>query len=76
MFLPCLHYCHPFPSSSSTRINEPAHDKTYNKTCVTNKGSDQPVHLHSMARALVYSSLNILEAVEGTCDQRKMIRLR
>ena len=26
-------------------IFEPAHDKTYNKTCVTSKDSDQPVHL-------------------------------
>ena len=25
------------------KINEPAHDKSYNKTCVTSKDSDQPV---------------------------------
>ena len=43
-------------------VNEPAHDKTYNKTCVTSKDSDQPVHPHIMARVLVYSSLNSLEA--------------
>ena len=36
-------------------INEPGHDKTYNKTCVTRKDSDQPAHLPSMARALVLS---------------------
>ena len=27
---------------------EPAHDKTYNKACVTSKDSDQPVHLCSL----------------------------
>ena len=50
---------------------EPAHDKTYNKTCVTSKDSDQPVHTPSMARVLVYPSLKSLEPVEGTCDQRR-----
>ena len=25
-------------------INEPAHDKTYNKTCATSEDSDQPEH--------------------------------
>ena len=43
-----------------------ASDKTYNTTCVTDKDSDQPVHPRSMARVLVYSSLNSLETVEGT----------
>ena len=33
-------------------IFDPAHNKTYNKTCVTSK--DQPVHPPSMARALVF----------------------
>ena len=37
---------------------------------------DQPVHPASMARVLVYSSLDSLEVVEGTCDQRRLIRLR
>ena len=32
--------------------NEPAHDKTYNKTCLTSKDSNQPVHPSSMARVL------------------------
>ena len=36
--------------------NEPAHDKTYYKTCVTNKDLDQPVHQPSMARVLVQFS--------------------
>ena len=31
---------------------EPAHDKPYNKTCVTRKDSDQPVHPPSMAMVL------------------------
>ena len=57
-------------------IFEPAHGKTYNKTYVSNKNSDQPVHPPSMARVLVHSSLDILEAVEGTCDQRRLIRQR
>ena len=33
---------------------EPAHDKTYNKTCVTSKNSDQPVRPPSMPRVLIY----------------------
>ena len=32
---------------------------------VTSKDSDQPVHPPSMARVLVYPSLDSLEAVEG-----------
>ena len=31
-------------------IYEPAHKKTYNKTCATNEDSDQPVHPHSLIR--------------------------
>ena len=34
----------------ATNMIEPAHVKTYNKTCVTSKDSDQPVHPPSMAR--------------------------
>ena len=49
--------------------NEPAHDKTYSKTCVTGKDSDQPVNPPSIARVLVHPSLESPEAVEGTCDQ-------
>ena len=51
---------------------EPAHDKTDNKTCVTSKDSDQHVHPSRIASVLVYSCLNSLEAVEGTCDQRRL----
>ena len=51
-------------------------DKTYDNTCVTGKDSDQPVHPPSMARVLVYPSLDSPGAVEGTCDQRRLIRLR
>ena len=32
--------------------------KTYNKTCVTNKDTDQPLHPPSMAMVLVYASLD------------------
>ena len=55
--------------------HEPAHDETYSKTCLTSKDSDQPVHPPSMARVLVYPYLDSLEAVEGTCDQQRLIRL-
>ena len=30
--------------------NEPAHDKTYNKICVTSEDSDQPAHPSSLIR--------------------------
>ena len=51
---------------------ETAHDKTNNRTCMTIKDSDQPVHPTSMARVLFYPSLDSPEAVEGTCDQRRL----
>ena len=38
----------------------PAHYKTY-KDCVTSKDSDQPVYPSSMARVLVYPSLDSAE---------------
>ena len=44
-------------------INEPAHDKTYNKTCVTSTDSYLPVHPSSMAKVLFYPSLESLESV-------------
>ena len=31
-------------------IIEPAHDKTYNKTCATSEDSDQPAHPRSLIR--------------------------
>ena len=37
---------------------EPAHNKTDKKIFVTSKDSDQPVHSPSMARVLVYPSLD------------------
>ena len=52
--------------------DEPAHDKTYIETCVTNKDSDQPIHPLSMARVLVYPSLDSPETVEDICDQRRL----
>ena len=58
----------------STKTYEPAHDKTYSKTYVTNKY--QPVHPPSMARVLVHPSLDSLEDVEGTLQSAKtLIRL-
>ena len=55
-----------------SKINEPAHDNTYNKTYVTSKDSDQPVHPPSMSRLLIYPSLDSLKPVEGTCDQQRL----
>ena len=49
--------------------NEPVHNKTYNKTCVTSKDSDLPVHPSSTEWVIVYPSLDSLEAVEGMCNQ-------
>ena len=54
------------------RIYEQAHGKTYDKTCVTSKDSDQPVRPPSLASVLVYPSLASLEVVEDTCDQRRL----
>ena len=51
----------------------PAHDNTYNKICVTSKGADEPVRSHSMPRVLVYPCLDSPDAVEGSCDQRRLI---
>ena len=53
-------------------IIEPALDKTYNKTCVTSKYSDKPVLLPSMAKFLIFPSLDIPEAAESTYDQRRL----
>ena len=44
---------------------ETAHDKTYNKSSVTSKDSDQPVHPPSMTMVLVYTSLDSPEVVEA-----------
>ena len=49
---------------------DPAHDKTYNKTCVTSKNSGQPVHIPIIARVLIYPSLD--HPVEGSWDQRRL----
>ena len=57
-------------------INMPAHEKTVNKTCVTSKDSDQLIHSLSMARVLVYPSLESMEAEESTRLAKTLIRLR
>ena len=54
------------------QLNEPGHDKTYNKTCVTSKDSDQHVYPPRLARVLVYPSL---KAVESTWSVKTLIRL-
>ena len=53
-------------------IYETAWEKTYNKTFMTSRDSDQPVHSSNMSRVLVYPYLDSLEVVEGTCDQRRL----
>ena len=53
------------------RRYEPMCNKTYNKTCVTSKDSNQPVHPLSMPMGLFYPSLDSLEAIAGTDDQRR-----
>ena len=42
-------------------LYEPAHDKTYSKTCATSKDSHQPVHLPSMVRVVV------IHLIKKTC---------
>ena len=37
---------------------EPVHNKTYNKTCVNSKDSDQPVHPPSIEKVVVYPFLD------------------
>ena len=51
-------------------VFEPAHDRTYNKTCVAN--NDRPVHPPIEAMVLVYLSLDSSIVAEGTCDQRRL----
>ena len=63
--------CGPY-SKTDMMSYEPVQDKTYNKTFETNKDSDQPVNSPSMARFLIYPSLDSLEAVEGTYDQQRL----
>ena len=41
---------------SPQNMIEPAHDKSYNKTFVTSKDSDQPANPPSMAKVLIYPS--------------------
>ena len=55
-------------SCVSLLIFGPADDKIYNKTCITSKDSDQPVHPFSMSREFVYTSLDSLGAVKSICD--------
>ena len=56
---------------NNCKINEPVHDKTYNKTSVTSKDLDQSVHPRSMARVLIHPSSDSPKAIKGTCDQRR-----
>ena len=48
-----------------------AHKKTYKKTGVTSKSSDQPVHPSSIARIRVYPTVDTL-VVESKYDQRRL----
>ena len=38
------------PEKEDIKIYEPAHDKSYNKTCATRQDSDQPAHPRSLIR--------------------------
>ena len=55
--------------TSRWKTYEPAHDKTYNNSCMTSKDSDQPVHSPSMAMVFVYPYFDNPEVVEGTRDR-------
>ena len=57
------------PLSEEMRVSA---RKTYNKTCVTSKDSDQVIHPLSMARGLVYPSLDSRETEEGSWDQQRL----
>ena len=59
-------------SWTSSLTFEPVHDKTYNKTCVTSKDSEQPVYLPIMAMLLIYPSLDSPETVEVPSDQQRL----
>ena len=48
-----------FTKTKLPLIFEPRHEISNNVLCVTNKGSDQPAHTHSLIRAFA-SRLNIL----------------
>ena len=66
-----FHAIQPLSGALGGPLIEPAHDKnkTYNKTCVTNRHSDQPVHPPGMAWNFVNPALNSPEAIESTGDQ-------
>ena len=54
----CIYYSLSEKISILTKY-EPQHEIPNNVVCVTSKGSDQPVHMHSLIRAFA-SCLNIL----------------
>ena len=63
-------------------MNKPAHDKTYNKTCVTSENSDQPAHPRSLIRvfadrkdALYSLQANQRWIDENPCHTEWMYRL-
>ena len=58
-----------YNNNNNNNNNELAHDKTYNKICMTSRDSDQPVRQPNLAKVLIYPFLDRLEAVEGTCNQ-------
>ena len=46
------------PKMSDKHINEPAHDKTYNKPCTTSEDSDK--HAHPRSLIIVFADLKCL----------------
>ena len=73
----CKHDCKKSIEMHEARNEyETAHDKTYNKTCMTSKDTGQPVHIPSMARVLVYPSLDSPEAHAISEDSDQTARTR
>ena len=56
------------------KLLEPAHDKTYDKTCVTSKDSGQPAYLHSLIS--VFADCMCLLQPSGYSKKNKQESLR
>ena len=66
--------------SGKNKKNEPAHDKTYNKICLTSDDSDQPLHPSSLIRVPSLCAFFSFQAIqrrinENPCHTVWMYRL-
>ena len=52
---------------------EPAHDKTYNKTCATSEDSDQPAHSRSLIRVFADDKCLLQPPVYSKRDKRESL---